>query len=150
MESLTEGIISNSEVELEVNNYIEGNKFIKVQYKSKKTGNVKITSPFFKGEITYRIRSGPIELNNSYIQIISTETLKIGGNLKYVIHLKDGNDIDDLNQEMYQKLFENKADELTLNCNLTDNGNNKELKYNILECSELITEENYDNINKYH
>ena len=82
MESLTEGIISNSEVELEVNNYIEGNKFIKVQYKSKKTANVKITSPFFKGEITYRIRSGPIELNNSYIQIISTETLKIGGNLK--------------------------------------------------------------------
>ena len=33
LESLTKGIISNPEVELEVNNYIEGNEFIKVQYK---------------------------------------------------------------------------------------------------------------------
>ena len=149
--SLTSVIFSNNNATIEANNYIEGNKYIKIQYKSFKTGNVKLTSPYFKEEFNYRIKSGPIDLNNSYIEIINTEIIKIGDELKYIIHLKDlyGNDIDDLNEEVYIKLFENNSEKIKSECKLNNDGKNDELKYNILQCSEIVNEKNYEDIKKF-
>ena len=149
--SLTSVIFSNNNATIEANNYIEGNKYIKIQYKSFKTGNVKLTSPYFKEEFNYRIKSGPIDLNNSYIEIINTEIIKIGDELKYIIHLKDlyGNDIDDLNEEVYIKLFKNNSEKIKRECKLNNDGKNDELKYNILQCSEIVNEKNYEDIKKF-
>jgi len=152
LNSLTSAIFSNNNGTLEVNNFLDGKEFIKVQYKSFKTGNVKLTSPFFKGEFIFRIKSGPLDLNNSYIQIVSNETIKIGNKIKYIIHAKDlyGNDIDDLTEEIYVELFEkDKLIEIKETCTLKNDGENKELEYNILECSEIVTKQNYENITKF-
>ena len=151
LDSLTSVIFSNNNATVEVNNYIEGNKYIKIQYKSFKTGNVKLTSPYFKEEFNYRIKSGPLDLNNSYIEIINTEIIKIGDELKYIIHAKDlyGNDLDNLTEEIYIKIFENNSEKMNSKCNLNNDGKNDELKYNIIQCSEIVNETNYENIKKF-
>ena len=62
-DELTKGTLGDKD--LENNVYLYDGRYIKIQYKSTKTGNITMTSPYFNGKFDYKIKSGPIHLNNS-------------------------------------------------------------------------------------
>ena len=100
--SLTEGFLGDKK--LEKNIYLYGRKFIKIQYKSTKTGYIKMISPYFKEKFEYRIKSGSEDFNTPYIQILSYDIIKTTKIIKYIIHPKDiyFNEVDDSNENFIE------------------------------------------------
>ena len=101
LNSLTIGR-SEENVPLTSNNYLEDNKLM-VQYQSTISTNVVVTSNYFdisKKEYRYRIRSGPIDKDTSFAELITTGTKEAGTTYHIMIHPKDvyNNDIDDLDE----------------------------------------------------
>ena len=143
LEELTKGNLGNNS--LESNAYLLDERFIKIQYKSTKKGNITMTSPYFKGKFEYRIKSGPIDLNTSYVEIIDYTD----SNLKYIIYPKDvyGNDIDDLNINFLQHLINAKD-----NINTNKNNNKCSLKNDtIFECElPLSQDEDINNLKFFY
>ena len=143
LEELTKGNLGNNS--LESNAYLLDERFIKIQYKSTKKGNITMTSPYFKGKFEYRIKSGPIDLNTSYVEIIDYTD----SNLKYIIYPKDvyGNEIDDLNISFLQHLINAKD-----NINTNKNNNKCSLKNDtIFECElPLSQDEDINNLKFFY
>ena len=138
LEELTKGNLGNNS--LENNAYLLDERFIKIQYKSTKKGNITMTSPYFKGKFEYRIKSGPIDLNTSYVEIIDYTD----SNLKYIIYPKDvyGNDIDDLNISFLQHLI-NAKDNINNKCSLKND--------TIFECElPLSQDEDINNLKFFY
>ena len=130
-DELTKGTLGDKD--LDNNVYLNDERYIKIQYKSTKTGNITMTSPYFKGKFEYRIKSGPIDLNNSYVEIIDVSGL----NLKYIIYLKDiyNNDIDDLSLSFLPHLMNSQEKN-----NINNNNNIKcVLKNNIFKCELVLS-----------
>ena len=137
LDSLTNSYLNEKILEKDI--YLYDEKYIIIEYKSKKSGKIKVVSPYFKEEYEYRIKSGPVDFNASYIEI--TSEFEIGKNFKYIIYPKDiyGNDIDNLNINLIKLLMKNEnKDNNVQTCNLKNNGLNKELKYNIIECENIL------------
>ena len=136
LNELTKGSLDDKN--LEKNIYLYDERYIKIQYKSTKTGNITITSPYFKGKFEYGIKSGPMDLNNTFIEIINF----FDSNLKYIIYPKDiyGNDIDDINLSFLQHLT-------SYTNNSKDNNNIQKciLKNNIFECELPLSKDEIDN-----
>ena len=106
LNSLTIGK-SEENVPLTSNNYLEDNQ-LKVQYQSTISTNVVVTSKYFeksKLEYRYRIRSGPIDKDTSYAELITTGTKEAGSTYHIIIHPKDkyNNDIDDLDETQMEE-----------------------------------------------
>ena len=138
LEELTKGNLGNNS--LESNAYLLDERFIKIQYKSTKKGNITMTSPYFKGKFEYRIKSGPIDLNTSYVEIIDYTD----SNLKYIIYPKDvyGNEIDDLNISFLQHLI-NAKDNINNKCSLKND--------TIFECElPLSQDEDINNLKFFY
>ena len=138
LEELTKGNLGNNS--LESNAYLLDGRFIKIQYKSTKKGNITMTSPYFKGKFEYRIKSGPIDLNTSYVEIIDYTD----SNLKYIIYPKDvyGNEIDDLNISFLQHLI-NAKDNINNKCSLKND--------TIFECDlPLSQDEDINNLKFFY
>ena len=138
LEELTKGNLGNNS--LESNAYLLDERFIKIQYKSTKKGNITMTSPYFKGKFEYRIKSGPIDLNTSYVEIIDYTD----SNLKYIIYPKDvyGNEIDDLNISFLQHLI-NAKDNINNKCSLKND--------TIFECDlPLSQDEDINNLKFFY
>ena len=92
--------IGNSldKIALTSNNSLSDKKLI-VQYLSKISTDVVVTSEYFDNSYQYRIYSGPISEEISFAEIVS-ETNEVGGEYILLISPKDiySNDIDDLNE----------------------------------------------------
>jgi hypothetical protein len=116
-DKLTKGTLGDKD--LENNVYLDDEKYIKIQYKSTKTGNITMTSPYFNGKFEYMIKSGPIDLNNSYVEINDVFDL----NLKYAIYLKD--------------VYNNNVDDLSLNFlpHLTNSQEKNYINHNNVKCA---------------
>ena len=88
-------------VPLSSNNYLDDNKFLKVQYLSRISTNVTVTSPYFEDDeyYKYRIRSGPIDKDVSYAEL-KTRGNKVGDEHHIIIYPRDkyNNEIDDLSE----------------------------------------------------
>ena len=88
-------------VPLSSNNYLDDNKFLKVQYLSRISTNVTVTSPYFEDDeyYKYRIRSGPIDKDVSYAELKDGGN-KVGEEYHIVIYPRDkyNNEIDDLSE----------------------------------------------------
>jgi len=102
-------------VSLTSNNYVSENKYLIVQYKTTISTNVKVTSQYFSETYSYRIKSGPIDLENTYAQMATRESGS-SGDYKILIYPRDkyNNDIDNLSEThmkqfitYYQKVEEN-------------------------------------------
>ena len=102
-------------VSLTANNYVSENKYLIVQYKTTISTNVKVTSQYFSETYSYRIKSGPIDLENTYAQMATRESGS-SGDYKILIYPRDkyNNDIDNLSEThmkqfitYYQKVEEN-------------------------------------------
>ena len=117
LDELTKGTLGDKD--LENNVYLDEEKYIKIQYKSTKTGNITMTSPYFDGKFDYKIKSGPIDPNNSYVEINDVAN----SNLKYAIYLKDAynNDIDDLSLNFLPHLTNSKKNKNNEKCGLKNN-----------------------------
>ena len=151
-------------VTLTANNYVSGGKYLIVQYKTTISTNVKVTSQYFEETYSYRIKSGPINFENTYAEMATREKGS-SGDYKILIYPRDKymNDIDDLSEAdmkkfttYYQKVEENSNESVT-NCKLVEghsseidviiNGNSAAKKtetetetvYNSIECSTPIT-----------
>ena len=163
LNSLTVGT-SLEGVSLTCNNYVSENRYLIVQYKTTISTNVKVTSSFFSETYSYRIKSGPIDLENSYAEMATRESGS-SGDYKILIYPRDKymNDIDNLSEThmkqfttYYQKIEENK-DVNVQTCKLVAghsseidviiNGGqssssgkteDKEVIYNSIECSTPI------------
>ena len=108
LNSLTVGN-SEENVPLTSNNYLEDNK-LKVQYQSTISTNVVVTSQYFdvsKPEYRYRIKSGPIDKDTSYAELITTGTKAAGSTYHIMIRPKDkyNNDIDDLDETQMKEFY---------------------------------------------
>ena len=99
LNSLTVGK-SLDNVPLTSNNSLKDDKYLKVQYLSTISTNVTVTSSYFTEIYNYRIRSGPINKDTSYAELIATDKNEVGNNYHIVIYPKDiyNNDIDGLNE----------------------------------------------------
>ena len=159
LNSLTVGTSSEG-VSLTANNYVSENRYFIVQYKSTISTNVVVTSKFFSETYSYRIKSGPIDLENSYAEMATRES-RSSGNYKILIYPRDKymNYIDNLSEThmkqfltYYQKVEENK-EETVSTCklvaghssaiNITFGGSesatdDKEVEYNSIQCSTPI------------
>ena len=104
IDSLTEGFLG--EKKLDKNIYLYEGKYIKIQYKSTKSGYIKMVSPYFKEKFEYRIKSGPVYIKNTYIQVLSYNILKTTKIIKYIVHPKDiyFNEVDDLDENFIEHL----------------------------------------------
>ena len=131
LNSLTLGK-SVDNVPLTSNNYLEDNNYLKVQYLSTISTNVTVTSSYFKDTYKYRIRSGPIDKDTSYAELISTDINEVGNEYHLAIYPKDkyNNDIDGLNE----------ADMAEFSTYYDISGTTD--KYNVTEC-ELFEENQY-------
>ena len=93
--------IGKAYVPLTSNNYLEDNKFLKVQYLSTISTNVIVTSSYFDDDenYKYRIRSGPIDKDVSYAELKNGGN-KVGEEYHIVIYPRDkyNNEIDDLGE----------------------------------------------------
>ena len=148
-------------VSLTSNNYVSEKKYLIVQYKSTISTNVKVTSQYFSETYSYRIKSGPIDLENSYAEMATRESGS-SGDYKILIYPRDKymNDIDNLNEShikqfvtYYQKVEENSnvnvetcklvaghSSEIDVIIRkLNDQNDNKDVEYNSIECSTPIT-----------
>ena len=165
LNSLTVGT-SLEGVSLTCNNYVSENRYLIVQYKTTISTNVKVTSSFFSETYSYRIKSGPIDLENSYAEMATRESGS-SGDYKILIYPRDKymNDIDNLSEThmkefttYYQKI-EEKKDVNVQTCKLVaghsseidviiKNGGSqsssgsktedKDVVYNSIECSTPI------------
>jgi hypothetical protein len=102
LDSLIEGFLDDKK--LEKNIYLYEGRYIKVQFKSTKTGYIKVVSPYFKEKFEYRIKSGPVDFNNTYIEILSYDILKSTKIVKLIIHPKDiyFNEVDNLDENFIE------------------------------------------------
>ena len=142
--SLTVGA-SKDNVALTDNNYLSDNKYLIVQYISKITTDVIVTSDFFKETHEYRIYSGPIDKETSFAEVISSTT-EVDGEYTLLITPKDlyNNNIDNLNDShlqdftvYYRTLGTNeKYDDVQ--CYLIEKSSNDNLR--------ILFEESQDNI----
>ena len=157
LNSLTVGK-SKQNVPLTSNNYLEDNR-LKVQYKSTISTDVVVTSNYFeetRPKHEYRIRSGPIDKDVSYAELITTGTNGVGTTYHIVIHPKDkyGNDIDDLGENdmkeftTYYDISGSTDKNNVTQCELYEEAEyNKKLRqlsteesvYDIIECNTKIT-----------
>ena len=147
LNSLTVGK-SLDNVPLNSYNYLEDDNYLKVQYLSTISTNVTVTSSYFSGAYNYRIRSGPIDKDTSYAELITTDTNEVGNEYHIIIYPKDkyNNDIDGLNENDMNEFF-----------TYYDISGSTD-KYNVSECilseendyksklRQLLIEENYYNI----
>ena len=102
LDSLIEGFLDDKK--LEKNIYLYEGRYIKIQFKSTKTGYIKVVSPYFKEKFEYRIKSGPVDFNNTYIEILSYDILKSTKIFKLIIHPKDiyFNEVDHLDENFIE------------------------------------------------
>ena len=109
------------------NNYLDPEKqTLKVQYKSTVAQNVRVTSQYFPEHYDYRIRSGPIDPETSYAELLNSETQEVIANYNLMIYPKDLylNDIDDLNTTDMNNFY-----------TYYQNANNKnDKKYDVKDC----------------
>jgi hypothetical protein len=169
LNSLTAGISSEG-VSLTCNNHVEENRYLIVQYKSTISTNVRVTSKFFLGTETYnyRIKSGPIDIDNSYAEMATRESGS-SGDYKILIYPRDKymNDIDNLNEShmkqfiTYYQEIEKNENKNVQNCKLvaghssaidviisgsqsskpssgSSTSEDKDVEYNSIECSTPI------------
>ena len=135
--SLTVGN-SLEKVTLTSNNSLSDKKLI-VQYLSKISTNVVVTSEYFENSYNYRIYSGPISEEVSYAEIVS-ETNEVGGEYILLITPKDiySNNVDGLNANSVKqfnviyKTVGGKDEVKVTDCKLTNNNFN-------IECTAKIT-----------
>ena len=149
LNSLTIGQ-STDDIVLVSNNYLENNEYLKVQYKSTISTNIKVTSTYFKDTYEYRIYSGDIDPDTSYAELKSSGKIEAGATYNIMIYPKDkyNNDVDTLCKEDMDKFYiyyqingeitKNKVS----NCKLIEE--KTESKYEIsnyksIECTTTVT-----------
>ena len=106
LNSLTIGKAVN--IPLTSNNYLENNKYLKVQYLSTISTNVTVISSYFEVDnYKYRIKSGPIDKHTSYAELQGSGTKEVGNEYNIIIYPKDkyNNDIDDLGEEEKNEFY---------------------------------------------
>ena len=149
LNSLTIGK-STDDIALVTNNYLEDNQYLKVQYKSTISTNVKVTSTYFKDTYEYRIYSGPIDPDTSYAELKNSGKIEVGATYNIMIYPKDkyNNDVDTLSKEDMDKFYtyyqisgENTKNKVS-NCKLIEE--KTESKYEIsnyksIECTTNVT-----------
>ena len=147
LDSLTIGK-SFDGVSLTTHNYVAENQYLKVQYLSTISTNVRVTSKYFEENYDYRIKSGPIDPETSFAELISKGE-KVGSQSNIMIYPKDKykNDIDDLGIEDMKKFLTyyqiNDADKTNVTqCKLIEDTQEKSSaisKYKSIECTTSIT-----------
>jgi len=150
LDSLTIGK-SFDGVPLTTHNYLEGEQYLKVQYMSTISTNVRVTSHYFEEHYDYRIRSGPIDPETSYAEL-TKKGASPGTESNIMIYPKDKykNDIDDLGEKdmkeflTYYQVNDNGQNNVT-QCKLVEEANksgktsNTEKVYKSIECTTTIT-----------
>ena len=130
---------SKEKVALTSNNALANGQYLTVQYSSKVSTNVIVSSQYLQKAIEYRINSGPIHKDNSYAEVKKAST-KVGDNYVIQISPKDiyNNNVDGLSKndlKQFEVVYKtvNGKDEVKVNdCKLINNNFN-------IECSVKIT-----------
>ena len=108
LESLTNGV-SEDNYPLTTNNWVSDNKFLNVQYGSKKPTYIRVTCNNNLNPNTYRYKlwAGPIDPERSYAEIEKTKGVRAGDITKLNIYPKDmfGNDVTNVTDDDLKKFY---------------------------------------------